>query len=729
MSEVSANEHTARTNTRPDSRAGPVTGDDAYSERRPKLVPGSVIPGTRLEIVRWLGEGGMGVVFEVRHLDIERRYAAKLLYYSESVARMRRFREEARTISQIGSPWIVEIFDYKELPDGRLMYLMELVEGSSLYVVQRGRAGERGTAACEPARLIGIARQVCKGLAHAHEVGFVHRDVKPENIMIGRDADGREQVKIVDFGLAALLEGPKDANRGGTPAYMSPEQCKGQDADARADIYSFGVTLYELACGRLPFLHDDERRLREDHVRTQPEPPSTFAPPGQLTPGFDTLILRCMAKRPADRYSSAAELEAAIIELQLNLGLRTPWDKLPAPELEDGRRQRRLDEGLAELRSDDLRVQRRRFLVGAGLVVFVGIGAAVGWVANADSRAEVIAADQRELDALRERARSAAAHARWVYPTTDDPQAETAYRVLLEFEARDIPDAIRVSAALREEFAGTLVGLGDTYWDRAGGRGFAREFYAQALVFAPDHQRAGRRAGLSLVALLDLRTRAAAGDFDSYELVAVAPLASLASDDPQVQLEGLLMADEEGVLPARVAVDVERLIEELEDPASAGSTDPDGLGEALGDDSSEIDGRPRRGPIKMGTDTEVRSGRTRAEISATVRAAEAAYNAGHDKKAERLFHRALGLDRRSVSALVGLHNIKFDRGQYRQALSYAKRALVQRPKRGDLHMLVADSCMKVLDYECARTHYEHASERGQSRAKQRLRMLDERAEK
>lgn len=695
-------------------------------DRQPKLVPGSVIPGTRLQIVRWLGQGGMGVVFEVQHLDIERHCAAKLLHHSENPSRTRHFRQEARTISHIGSPFIVEIFDFQELPDGRLMYLMELVDGPSLYASQAAQAahaahaGQAGGRPCDPARLIGLARQVCKGLQAAHEVGFVHRDIKPENIMLSIDGRGREHVKLVDFGLAALLEGPKESNGAGTPAYMSPEQCKGENTDGRTDIYSLGVTLYELACGRLPFARTDPARLRDDHLFAQPVPPSELVE-GFLPEGFDALILRCMAKQPGDRYASAAQLEAALIELQLALGLRTAWDDLPPPEF-PGDATQRLERGLAQLRSEDRRSKRGRIVLGAALAILVALGGVVGWKLDADARAVVLTQSQQELAALSERASVAAAHARWIYPSVDEPEAETAYRVLLELERLDIDSAIEVGQQLRDEFSSTLVGLGDTYWERAGGRSFAREFYAQALVFAPNHARAGERAALSPVALVALRDKAEAEEFTSYELVAVAPLVGLAQADQQGRLDAMVAFAESDQLSDRTKAEVELLIQDWSDErqprpnASGGEgADPEAL---LGEDGVNVDGRPVRAP------TEPRH-HARA-LATTLASAKSAYASGQRDEAERLYHRALEYDSHSVIALVGLHRINFDRGNHRDALRYAQQAAQLRPKRGDLHVFMGDSCMKVLDYSCARTHYQQAKQLGDKLSQQRLTLLSER---
>ncbi|WP_181234555.1 serine/threonine-protein kinase [Enhygromyxa salina] len=700
------------------------TAETAISpnDRQPKLVPGSEIPGTRYQIVRWLGQGGMGMVFEVQHLDIERHYAAKLLHHSENPSRTRHFRQEARTISHIGSPWIVEIFDFQELSDGRLMYLMELVNGVSLHADQVARSGRDGACPCDPARLIGLARQVCKGLQAAHQVGFVHRDIKPENIMITADARGREHVKIVDFGLAALLEGPKESNGAGTPAYMSPEQCKGQNTDARTDIYSLGITLYELATGRLPFARTDAARLRDDHLFEQPVPPSELVE-GFLPVGFDALILRCMAKQSRDRYASAAELEAALIELQLSLGLRTAWDDLPAPEL-PGDATARLERGLAQLRSEDRRSQNRRIVLAAALVGLVGLGGLVGWKLHANAREVVVTEVERELAALSERASVAAAHARWIYPAVDEPEADTAYRVLIELErldARGSERALDVGEQLREEFSSTLVGLGDTYWERPGGRGFAREFYAQALVFEPDHPRAGERARLSLIALAGLRDKAAAGDFANYELVAVAPLASLAQPDPEARYRALETLSHAGQLPARSAAEVDVLLEDLRAESEADEVA----------DSDDEPTRVARGPVpgprrdKPIADAPRRrsDGGSLDSVDSTLSEAKEAYGAGQLERAASLYHRMLELDAHNITALVGLHRISYDRGEFRDALRYAEQASRLRPKRAELHLFMGDACMKVLDYGRARRHYQRAEQLGDKQARHRLSFL------
>jgi tetratricopeptide (TPR) repeat protein len=722
-------------------------------DQHAKLTPGSVIPDTHLEIVRWLGQGGTGMVFEVRHLDIDRQFAAKLLFRSESTARARGFRREARTIGRIGSPWIVEIFDFKELADGRLMYLMELVDGPSLLE----RLRELGK--FELDQLISLARQICKGLADAHAHGFIHRDIKLENVMLATDPDGREHVKIVDFGLAGMLAEPNETSRAGTPAYMSPEQCKGEPADARADIYSLGVVIYELACGRLPFVSDDPDALLHDHVHTLPDPPSAVAGRA-LPPSFDALVMRCLAKHPEDRFANAAELEAALVELQLDQGLRTDWDDLPAPAVVEPRR-RRLEQGLARLRRDHQRDRWRRALACVGLLAIIGLSTGLGWLAGADSRAAALAKANAEVAALSRDAKTAAAEQHWVYPSVDNPDMETAYRLLLELEAVDVDDAERLGQELREKFAASLLWLGDSYWDRPGGRAFAREFYAQVLMFDGDNQLALERSGLSPIGSLRLRQRAARGEFERYELVAVEPLVALAEPDPRTRLDRLEeLASNFDDYPATVGNSLGLLIEDMERSAPAeispvrlnldvqGSATAASISQPVVVETLEPSSEPPVDPTtdaphdtstptpksqvanaseaKPNTDKVGVDEREAAELAEQ---GKHAYRTGNPFEAERLYRAALDLDAENLAALVGLHHIHFDRGEYPEALDTVERAATLRPSRGDLQLLVGDSCMKIENYTCARVRYERAAELGDKRASQRLRVLGERSSK
>lgn len=691
-----------------------------------RLLPGSVLPGTRLKIVRWLGQGGMGVVFEVRHLDIERRYAAKLLNLESTPQRRQRFQQEARTISQLGSPYIVEVFDFKRLPDGRLLFLMELVDGPSLSQVCR----DSGPLALP--RLVGLARQVCKGLHDAHERGFVHRDVKPDNLVLGRAADGREQIKLVDFGLATLQGNRGKRRGGGTPAYMSPEQCQGLATDIRSDIYSLGASLYELATASLPFDGEDEASVKRQHLEDLPEPPSSRVE-GGLEPGLDALILRCMAKQPEDRYADAVELEAALIELQLELRLRTPFDDLPAPTLDDERRQRQLSSGLAQLLGEDQRRQRRQWGIGAVLLAALGLAAVLGVRAQAQAQQAEQQRHEAELVALRERAEQAAAHACWIYPPADDPAGDTAYRVILDIEELHIQTALDTGSELREQFTTTLIGLGDTYWDAEGGRSFAADFYAQAVVFTPGHERALARSRLGVTELMRLRSRAADGDFSRYELDALRLLQTLADPDEDDRRATLAALYHEGELSERQAAKVGRL---LGDPVvrsgdtlapEPAPTDPEAeaAAERL-EDAGETGETGETDDDELATST-ARDPRPGAKDSSPklLASAKRAFDAGRSDEAETLYRKALARSARNVDALVGLHHIHFDRGEYRKALDFVERAVELRPKRASLRMYAGDACVKVLDWTCARKHYRKAKALGVARAQDRLDLVDE----
>ena len=725
----------------PTSIAATIDGDSLASEESaisgelkgelPKLAPGSVIPGTRLKIVRWLGQGGVGVVFEVRHLDIERRFAAKLLNLPRNPKRTQRFRDEARTISQLGSPYIVEVFDFKELPDGRLMFVMELVDGESL------TSECRTNGPLELSYLLAMARQVCKGLADAHDKGFLHRDVKPENIMVGPSGDGRPQVKLVDFGLATLQGASRSRNRGGTPAYMSPEQCQGLELDIRTDVYSLGVSLYELACGRLPFEGQDEQTVRRQHLSETARPPSERCEQA-IPKAFDELVLRCMAKVPEERYASAVELEAALIELQLELGLRTTWDDMPVPVLEDERRTRRLSEGLAALREQGMRRVRRLRWVGIGALLLLGLGIALGFKVQVDARAQVEAQEQSALEGLRDRAVNAAARALWVYPSPEDPERETAYRVILEMETLSVPAAVSTGLELREEFSGALVQLGDNYWEVPGGKPFAAEFYTQALAFTPDHERAKERSGVGPIRLARFLTSAASAEFDdSYKRTAQV-LSTLASASSEMIEDGLgqVLARED--TPASLRMDVSRVKRALDQGivpgAEAGAGKPS-ENEVGSDEPPEVEetGGPEAGETGEGGGDEPvlaaepgSGSRSDKEASKKLaRSATSAYNSGKSKEAERLYRQALAKSARNVDALIGLHNIYFDRSDYRKALEYAERAVKVRPSQGSLRIYAGDACMKTLNYKCARKHYTQAKSLGVAKASKRLERLDE----
>ena len=270
----------------------------------------------RYRIVRLLGEGGMGQVYEAQHLNINKRFAIKLLRpeivsNQEAVAR---FRQEAWSASSIGDENIVEIDDFATLPNGSVYLAMEYLQGRAL--------SERMRAAPPVAldEALDVLMQVCRGLAAAHAKGIVHRDMKPENVFLA-EKNGRTVAKILDFGIAKVsgAEGAQSLTRTGTifgtPHYMSPEQALGRALDHRTDIYSVGVIMYELFTGRVPFEAESFMGILTKHITVQPTPPRVLSPEREILVEVEAVILRAMAKEVADRYQTMNDLLGELLVL------------------------------------------------------------------------------------------------------------------------------------------------------------------------------------------------------------------------------------------------------------------------------------------------------------------------------------------------------------------------------------------------------------------------------
>jgi eukaryotic-like serine/threonine-protein kinase len=264
-------------------------------------------------VQEFLGEGGMGTVFQVEHVALGRTYALKVLR-SRVVERdptaAQKFLREARTAARVRHPNIVDVFDFGHLPDGRPYFVMELLEGESL-----GDRVARG--ALPPGDVVTIARQLATALAVAHERGIIHADVTPSNALIVGGTN-EIHVKLVDFGLAELAgEGIRDENPEfvlGTPAYISPEQLRGLAATDRSDQYGLGAVLYELITGRPPYHDDDLRTLCMMHIQA-PIPP-VESPHGPLPPKLADVVTTCLQKTPQARFPGMRALLAALDEIE-----------------------------------------------------------------------------------------------------------------------------------------------------------------------------------------------------------------------------------------------------------------------------------------------------------------------------------------------------------------------------------------------------------------------------
>jgi len=284
-----------------------------------------VVLGGRYRVGRELGRGGMAKVFEGTDTVLGRTVAIKVLspQFADDEGFVQRFRREAQAAARLSNPNVVSVFDTGA--DGGVHYIvMEYVEGRTLadYLAGGGRI--------MPDRAIEIAESVCGALSAAHAQGVIHRDIKPGNIMLTPTG----QVKVADFGIARMTTTAETVAQTaavlGTASYLSPEQAQGQPVDGRSDIYSLGCVLYEMVTGRPPFLGDSPVTVASKQVLEQPTPPSKLN--GDVTPDLDAVILRTLAKNPANRYQSAEELRADLERVRQGLPVEaTPLLAPPPP--------------------------------------------------------------------------------------------------------------------------------------------------------------------------------------------------------------------------------------------------------------------------------------------------------------------------------------------------------------------------------------------------------------
>ena len=281
------------------------------SNRRPRESVNEIID-ERYRLVRLIGEGGMGHVFEAEHVGIGKRVALKILHavFSNVRESVERFRAEARMTSRIANPHIIDVTDSGTTADGRLYFVMEYLDGRELSAVMND-----GNMSLERSLL--IARQIGEALAAAHGAGVIHRDLKPENIVLIERDGIREFVKVLDFGIALAVDGEKPKRRltmpgltVGTPEYMAPEQALDATADERSDIYALGAMLYEMATGQQPYKGETFTQILVNKVNSEPPRPRELR--GDLPEEVEALIMKAMARKPADRHQSMGEVVADV---------------------------------------------------------------------------------------------------------------------------------------------------------------------------------------------------------------------------------------------------------------------------------------------------------------------------------------------------------------------------------------------------------------------------------
>jgi serine/threonine-protein kinase len=285
-------------------------------------------------IERRIGVGGMGTVYLAAHTGLGQKVAVKVLHerFAREPQLKQRFENEARTYGKLNHPNLVSLHDFGSTPDGTLFMVMEYCPGTVLSVLLRERKALSAPLAVD------VAMQIAQALTAAHTKGFVHRDLKPDNVMLMESRPGKYHAKLLDFGIAKNLEDEVQrlTQAGmvfGTPEYMSPEQARGEDVDGRTDIYALGTILYELLLGKPPFTGSNKFNVMHRQASEVPARPSTVAVSGfvPVPEAVEAVVMKCLEKRAEDRFQSA---HALIEALERSIGLQ-PADAPPLPVMPD----------------------------------------------------------------------------------------------------------------------------------------------------------------------------------------------------------------------------------------------------------------------------------------------------------------------------------------------------------------------------------------------------------
>ncbi|MCK9461379.1 MAG: serine/threonine protein kinase [Proteobacteria bacterium] len=280
------------------------------AKNAPDAMRGRVLSG-RYRITQRIARGGMGTVYLARSTEDGSPVAVKVLRDDLllDLQVRERFMYESRAASRIVHPAVARTYEVGETAEGELFIVMEYVNGPPLRKLIR--AGRMSTL-----RVVLIGAAIAEGLAAAHEKGVIHRDLKPENVLLPRGSQVGSVVKLVDFGIARIVDAPRITTTQhvlGTPQYVSPEQAMGGPIDSRSDVYALGVILYEMIAGLLPFDGDDPQAILRKHVKSRPTPLHELGV--AVAPDLERLVMRCLEKSPRSRPDSMEQIIAALAAL------------------------------------------------------------------------------------------------------------------------------------------------------------------------------------------------------------------------------------------------------------------------------------------------------------------------------------------------------------------------------------------------------------------------------
>ncbi len=631
----------------------------------------------RFAILRRLGSGGMGTVYAAFDEELARRVAIKLLHTSGGISRIDRslLVSEAQAMARLSDVHVVQVYELGT-HEGQLFLVMEYVEGRTL-----GEWLEE-----TPQAWYEVLRRFIdagEGLAAAHRAGIVHRDFKPENVLISDDG----VAKVADFGLARGIA-DSHGQIAGTPAYMSPEQYLGEATDERSDIFSFCVALYGALFGRPPFAGSSFAELRDSITSGTLSDMAEGAggASGTVPTRLRSAVLKGMARDPAERFADVESMLAVLRRC------------LPA--------ERRLSIWLA--------------WSGAAAVAAMGLTALLS-PSPGPTPAEVGAVASATFEAA-----LYGGEAEWVYPSEEGDPKATAIRRIIELEHVEGPahGIARLQAdVLRARFAEDIAALGDRYWEDPRTQPFARDFYAQTLIFQPDHELALRRGRVTVGQINQIRAQAEVSGFSTAQIAAAAPLRKLAKvDDVDIDAflselatvcDGLSAEDRAQADPSASAepapeADDEASLDPEAEPADSEGAETDGAGDE-GATPTPVPGVRSSGPSARVLVARAEEARLADDVSESV----------------RLYHQTLFVQPRNLAALVALSDIAFDRGDYEEAANLAERAVEVAPKKGANHRRVGDAYYKLRRLRRAREAFERALELGDPRAQRRLDMMAE----